>query len=171
MNSISRATVALALGISALSLAACSKDEPAAEPESQPAPIETTPVAKEETPEDFVRRWFEVSKGMQNTGMTEDYLALASMNCEPCQAVAGDVSALYEAGGWIEFEGHRVSDVDRYKGGQHRYLVKLDSGSTRYTTAKDAPVERLPGGSGRVIVTLEPTGRTWLVADLHDVAN
>jgi len=170
MQRIRRTAAALALSSVVLLLAACSEDEPGSKAAEEPTAVETTPVAEQETPEEFIRRWFKASKQMQNTGETSEYLELAE-NCSPCKQIADDIEAIYAAGGEVRFQGDQIKSVGRYGKAQDRYLVKAQVLPTAYETASGAPTETFPGGAEQFVVTLRTQGSSWQVVDLHALAS
>ena len=167
---IRRSAVALALSAVVLGgMAACGQDDPEPKVENRPTGTETSPAAVEETPEEFIRRWFEVSKKMQNTGDTSEYLEL-SEKCGPCREIAEDVSSFYEAGGWIKFQGNELGEISLYEQTEGRYLVPVQVRPTKFQTDGAAAPQNLPGGALKYIVSLEPEGQGWQVVGFHEMA-
>ena len=85
-----------------LALFGCSDDSSSSADPPSPTPTSTStsPTPDAETPEEFVRRWVEVSNEMQNTGKTGEYRSL-SRGCRPCTAVADQVEGYFGAGGYV----------------------------------------------------------------------
>jgi len=170
MQRIRRTAVAVALSSVVLSLAACSEDEPGPKAAEEPTAVETTPAAEQETPEEFIRRWFKASEDMQNTGDTAEYLAMAP-ECPSCKKLANRVTEYYADGGWIKFKGSTLGTIENYENTENRFLVPVDSGSTEYRTSKTAQTESFQGGKVEFIVTLEPVGDDWQVLEMHQLAS
>lgn len=146
-----RRALALTLTVPLL-LAGCS-DDPAPEPKmpdptpssSAPSPTESE-TAEAESPEEFVRRWVEVSNEMQRTGDVDAYLKISG-ECRPCKQVARQVASAFEAGGYVKTKGWTVRSItDRSGGGKPIYDVRVDSAPTELKASKSGKPSRLPGG-------------------------
>ena len=170
VHRIRRSAVALVLSSVVLTLAACGEDEPEPTVENRPSEAETTPAAvKDESPEEFIRRWFEVSKEMQNTGDTDEYRAM-SAQCSYCQDTATLIEGYYAAGGHVAFEGDRIKSIRPYGKSEGQFVVKTQTLPTEYATAKGAEVQRFEGGMDRYLVTLEKMSEGWKVLDMTSLA-
>ncbi len=96
-----------------LSLSACSDDSsssadpPTTAPTSASSDPTSTPTDEGETPEEFVRRWVEVDRQMQNSGDTDEYRQITK-GCTACKGVADQVEAIYEAGGYVKTDGWQI---------------------------------------------------------------
>jgi hypothetical protein len=106
----------------ALSLGACSEDDPEPKfspPESSsPAPTETTseppaPAPEKLSPEETVRAWVEARNITVEDGNTDDVYALSTGNCKTCRDSVEPVARVYRHGGHYETEGWRVEDAER----------------------------------------------------------
>lgn len=76
------AALLLSLGLALAGLTACAEEEP--EPKFADEPTAAaTPVEKKETAKEFIRRWAQVEREMQNTGDTTEYRAIAGA-CTSC---------------------------------------------------------------------------------------
>lgn len=146
---------ALALTVIApLLLAGCSDGDPDADPtpkmpdptSSSPSPTESeTPEA--ESAEDFVRRWVDVDRAMQNSGATDEYLSISG-KCKTCVTVADRIEGIYEAGGSVQTDGLKILGfTDQSPDGGKRILdVKVRSTPTVIKESASADEQRLPGG-------------------------
>ncbi len=98
-----RRTLTALLG-AALLLAGCSDDpEPRVTPTASPSPSESETSAEPtpQSPEEFIREWFELDTEMQNTGRDETF-PWRCPDCEPCDELADQSGALLRAaGGYI----------------------------------------------------------------------
>ncbi len=102
-----RRTVAALLG-AALLLAGCSDDpEPRFQPTDSPSPTESESSAEPEaqTPEEFIREWFELNTEMQNTGETEAFLETSARLQSLQQTWLDEWSEFYADGGFIRIDG------------------------------------------------------------------
>ncbi|WP_110241001.1 hypothetical protein [Nocardioides gilvus] len=155
-----RTSFALLLG-SAMLLTGCGGDEP--EPKLAPEPSATpSVVAKEETAEEFIRRWAELEREMQNTGETEEYRAITK-GCESCGRLADRVEKIYAGGGFVNTKGGTVDRVEALDATQH--LVWMNNAPTTYRDSKDAPEKGYPGNDAKYVVTVKVT------ADGHILTN
>ncbi len=164
-------------------LAACSQDSSSTSDPGLPTPTAATSSAASpsptsrpsevgETPEEFVRRWVDVDREMENTGETAEYRQL-SRGCRPCQELADQIDAIYSKGGFVKTAGWtvlrlRVSHGDRANAVVVRALI--DAAPTEYVERQGGPVLHLPGGQQTQLVTLSPVGATWRVTDVEQVA-
>ena len=82
-----------------LSLSACSDDSSSSCDPPSPTPSSSeptsTPTEEGETPEEFVRRWVEVDRQMQNSGDVAEYREM-SAKCSACMDVADQVEGIYQ---------------------------------------------------------------------------
>jgi hypothetical protein len=149
---------------SLLALAGCSDDSSSAGPdptpsassaEPSPSPTETDDA---ETPEEFVRRWVDVDRKMQNSGDTDEYRRLSS-KCRPCLEVAKQVEGYYSAGGYVKTDGW-TSKTSRSSGATS-VTIEVTSSPTEYVESAGGKVQRLEGGEGSYILSLQPTDESW----------
>ena len=163
-----RRTVA-ALAVAALLLAGCSDDpEPRFDPPSEspsPTESETTAEPEAQTPEEFIREWFELNTEMQNSGETDAFLE-ASPNCKPCRDLADQVEQFYNAGGFIRVGGQDVTTVDALAGSE--YSVTVDAAPTEYKESASAKVAMLPGGPNEYRMFLRRNGGSWVMTQYLD---
>lgn len=154
--SVRRTTAAvLAAG---LLLAGCSDDpEPRFEPTESPSPAESSSSAAPESqsPEDFIREWFELNTEMQNTGETDAFLA-ASKDCATCSDLADRVDRIYTAGGAIRIRWQRVVRVSLGSRSKtiKQYEVVTETSPTVYRESAGAKTERYEGGQASYVMTV-----------------
>lgn len=149
---------AAALLAAALLLAGCSDDpEPRFQPTETPSPTESSSTAEPEaqSPEEFVREWFELSFQMQNSGETEAFRA-ASKDCATCNDIADRVDDIYGAGGMIRLASQEILKMEL--GARSRtikqYEVHVLTSPTLYREAEGTKPERYEGGRTSYTVTV-----------------
>jgi len=159
-----------------LALPSCSDDSSSSAEPPSPTPSSTSsepsPTQEAETPEEFVRRWVEVSNEMQNTGETEAYRSI-SRGCRPCMAVADQVEGYFEAGGYVKTGGWSITSVKLSKPGAKGRVtatVEVESAPTEYKESADADAQTLEGGSVIELMTIEPLGESWVLSNLEQQA-
>ncbi|WP_203336214.1 hypothetical protein [Nocardioides limicola] len=168
------AVVAAVVVAMAGALSACTGDDPGPAPEPtvaptpapDPEPEPTAEPVEREDPEDFIRRWREVSTEMQNTGITTSFRLLWD-DCDSCEGLASSVEEFYEQGGYIKTDGVSLSDFE-YVGRvgrvrEYRYLVEATP--TEYKKSRDAEIEHLEGGQFTGFVRIRPANDTWKILD------
>src|SRR3954463_3747301 len=95
----------LLLAVLVAVLAGCGGgDDSVADPPISSAPTSSPTTQERETPEQFIRRWANAEKAMENTGDTAEYLAL-SHGCKACRQLADKVHDYYAAGGFVHWGG------------------------------------------------------------------
>lgn len=167
--SVRRATAAvLAAG---LLLAGCSDDpEPRFDPTESPSPTESSTSAAPEaqSPEDFIREWFELNTEMQNTGETEAFRA-ASKPCARCEDMAEQVETIYRDGGSISIDGQEVLrvKVGARSVDQKQFQVTVDASPTRLVEASGQEAQVLPGGRSTYEVTVVRKGDSWAMSFIN----
>lgn len=150
-----RTSFALLLG-SAMLLTGCASEEPEpkfAEPSASPSVVK-----KEETAEEFIRRWAKVEQEMQNTGETEEYRAI-TRGCPSCNSLADKMEEIYRDGGWVKSGEIEVRRVREESPGQ--YLVRLHVSPTTHRLTESGPDGGFPGGKDLVQLNLERTPSGW----------
>ncbi len=156
---------ALAAG---LLLAGCSDDpEPRFEPTRSPSPTESSPTATPEaqSPEAFIREWFELNTEMQNTGETEAFLAL-SRGCATCEQLAARIEGMYAHGGYVAIDFQKVQSIERRAGKE--FSVMVQAAPTTYREDANADVARLKGGPNEFIMHVAQDGDDWRMLDYVD---
>jgi hypothetical protein len=159
---------AAALLTAGLLLAGCSDDpEPRFEPTETPSPTETSSAAEPEaqSPEEFIREWFELNTEMQNTGETEAFLAV-SRGCKTCEQLASRVEGIYGSGGEVAIAFQRVRSVDAR--GRDEFSVDVEAAPTTVRETSDSTVKRLKGGPNEFIMRITPDGNAWRMVDYMD---
>lgn len=162
-----RRTVVALVGAGLL-VSGCSDDpEPRFRPTDPPSPTEATTTAEPEaqSPEEFIREWFEVGTEMQNTGETDAFRAMTP-GCEPCENLAERVTQYYANGGFIQIESQEVSQVRPLS--RREFSVMVNAATTTYKESVDSKRVTLPGGRNEFRVFLRQSGRGWLVTDFLD---
>jgi hypothetical protein len=162
-----RRTTAAVLAAGLL-LAGCSDDpEPRFEPTESPSPTETSSSAAPEaqSPEEFIREWFELNTEMQNTGETEAFLAL-SRGCKTCKELASRIEGIYAAGGNVAIAYQKVQSVDA-RGGEE-FSVMVNAAPTVFSETADSPEDRLKGGPNEFIMRITRDGKAWRMIDYLD---
>lgn len=159
-----RTPLALLLG-SALLLTGCgAEDEPEPKFEAESTPTPT--VAKEETAEDFIRRWNDEQARMQE-GDTAEYRRIAGQ-CKPCMKTADRIDKIYADGGFVKTDGRKVRSIevsDRSQNVANAYLVEVDSAPTVYKESSEAPEEELKGGASLYELRLAKKDGEWRLVD------
>ena len=129
--------VALAGGL--LGLAGCTSDaaptpeplpsrsaspspSPSATPPSLPAEAEGTSPAAAKA---FARHYFDLINYAARTGDTADLRAASAHECVSCDAIAGNIEEIYEAGGHIQGQGWELRLVRELKTAQGRSTLSL----------------------------------------------
>lgn len=157
-----RHALTLWLAGTALALSACGGDDPepefTAEPSSSPSPTASaTPVAEQETPEEFIRRWNEIDRRMQNTGDTSDYLA-NTKGCDVCEDIAARAESLHNSGGFLRWEGRKITRIEHM--GHLVYDVWFEAAPTQFREGRRGEITHLDGGpaKNRYILSRSPSG-------------
>ena len=166
-----RTTALAALAAAVLALAACSADP---QPKFEPTPSSTTtttsssssPTQQPQSAEDFIREWFDLSRTMQNTGSTEDFLAL-SPRCSTCRKFADRVETIYSHGGFVKVGGLAVTSIRSISDGT--YVVTIDAGKTIYKSSARGHERHLDGGINRFRMELRDTTQGWRMHDYQDM--
>lgn len=159
-----RRTAAAVLAAGLL-LVGCSDDpEPRFEPTESPSPTESSSSAAPEaqSPEDFIREWFELNTEMQNTGETKAFLAM-SKPCGRCKDMATQVETIYRDGGSIKIDSQEVLSV---KAGARstnlkQFEVTVVASPTQLVEASGQKTQVLPGGRSTYEVTVLRKGDSW----------
>ena len=163
-----RRTVAALVGAAFL-LAGCSGDpEPRFTPTASPSESETTAEPQAQTPEEFIEEWVALQRDMQNTGDTEEFLAV-SQGCESCEDAARLIDQFYAAGGFVETDGRTVLGI-RTVQRNRVYEVRVRSAPTRYKETASSPLKSFPGGFTTYRVTLQQRGDQWILTDELEVS-
>lgn len=178
MKRIGRFDAAAAAVLVAASLVGCSDDDPdprvspspTASSPADPSPTSASATPEAETPEAFIERWAELETEMQNTGETAAYRAVTS-RCQACVDLADLVEKYYEAGGYIRTEGHTVLSIDaRAPASAHVFLVRMRSAPSQYKESRDAPIQRLEGGTSDYELTLSRESSGWSLLFISEMA-
>lgn len=144
---VSATLVAITMGLALL--AGCAEDDPEPKFEAEPTTAPSTPAdanIQKETVKEFLTRWAKVESEMQNTGKTEEYLAL-SPGCQPCEAFASSLEDMYAKGGYIRTEALSIDKVTRVKGSKQQYRVWTTQPPSVFRDSAADPEESNDGGS------------------------
>jgi hypothetical protein len=171
-----RRLLALALAGPVL-LAGCSDDAAPTPKMPEPSTSSSTPTPTEseapeaESPEEFVRRWVEVDREMQNTGETGAYEEISS-KCKTCMSVAARVASIYEAGGFVKTDGLTIQRiVDQSAADGRKTLdVTVRSSPTVYKESAGGDEQRLPGGTVTYRMRLNAAA-PWRLIQLTQLAS
>jgi hypothetical protein len=170
---VKRFLVALAC-CGALFLSACSRDSSssadpgtpsptASSSSAEPSPTETGPT---ESPEEFIRRWLDLSTEMQNTGETAAFEATCPRSGS-CRRLIRAVRSYYDAGGYIK-TGKRQIIRAKVVGGSHVKLqlnVTIRSTPTEYKTSANSPVQKLTGGVSHNQFQMRWAQSQWVIQE------
>jgi hypothetical protein len=135
--------------------------------ESAETPKSKAPDA--ESAEQFVRRWVEVDRHMQNTGEMDRYLSISS-GCRPCTQVAERVAQMYANGGWVRTKGWTILDLKDVSTevGRVAFDLRVRSAPTRFRETRSGEVQRYPGGV--VVMRLRLTNKEpWRLVRLTQI--
>jgi len=121
-----------------------------------------TEAADDETPEEFVRRWVEVDREMQNTGDTQEFRSI-SRNCVPCKGLADQVDRIYAAGGYVRTDGFTIRRlvVGPTQGYQIEVRIWVDSAPTELVEVDGGEIQHLEGGKRIYIITVRKLKKHW----------
>jgi len=179
MRAIGGRAAAIVAAFVLASTAACTDEDPTPPPPTtssstptSPTPTSSSPAPQPESAEDFIRRWVEEHRKMQNTGETSEFLGL-SRNCAACRELATTVANFYSAGGYVKTDGWRILSIKR-EGSQGRhevFRVRVRSAPTEYQESANGDIRRLAGGITDQRIDLARLGDTWSVSDLSQYAS
>ena len=126
----------------------------------------TTQPPAHETPEHFIRRFYEAEREMENSGRTAAYSSLIS-NCRPCDGLINQVRSFYSAGGFIKWGGLTIDSIKVFSYNTQQgpsFSVEFTARPTHYRTSSTASLKTLPGGQSTDVLTLHKTSDSWEVA-------
>jgi hypothetical protein len=171
---VTRLLVALscALLLPACSTSSSTTGSPPPVPATSSSEPSTTPTPERETPEEFVRRWVEVDREMQNTGDTAEYRRM-TRRCPPCDGVADQVEGIYAAGGYLKTDGLKIRTLRTGSPDANNEVeVRLEARSTptEYVEKAGGPLKAFPGGLVTYLVTLQPSQASWTITMLERLA-
>jgi hypothetical protein len=159
-----------------LSLSGCSDDSSSSADPPSPTPTASTsdasPTPEPETPEEFVRRWVEVDREMQNSGDTQGFRSI-SKGCTPCKGLADQVEQIYDAGGYVKTDGLEILRLEagsKDDNDQVSVHMWVNSTRTELRESADADVQQLPGGRLQYVITIRETAAGWNTVLLEGVA-
>lgn len=171
-----RRALALTIAVSVL-LAGCS-DDPEPTPNipdpTSSSPTPTEPASEEpeaESPEEFVRRWVEVDRDMQNSGDISEYERISG-ECETCMSVARRIEKIFANGGFVKTKGLAILSVKDQAGtgGRRVVDVRVRSAPTVYKESADGREQRFPGGTITYRMRLN-AGPPWQLVRLTQLAS
>ncbi len=159
-----------------LALSSCSDDSSSSADPPSPTPTSTSsepsPTQAVETPEEFVRRWVEVDREMQNSGDTAEYRRLTE-GCTACEGVADQVDDIYAAGGYVKTDGlliKRIRAGQPDSNGEVEVRLAVTSTPTEYVEEAGGPKQSLPGGRVTYLVTLHTNEDSYVITLLERLA-
>lgn len=162
MNTPRSASLLASLTLGAVLLTGCTEEAP--QPKFAEQPNATpTPVEKEESAEEFIRRWNRADAAMQNSGSTADYRAITK-KCAPCTALADQVDEFYTAGGYVATEGREIENIKRLDSSS--FLVWIKAGPTTYRESTAGPEGSYPGGEDLLRVTVTRRSGEFQLTDV-----
>ena len=157
-----------------LLLAACGGgDTSVADPPVSPSPPSSSAsTPQHESPEAFIHRWADAEKRMENTGETQEYLAL-SPGCVACRQLARTVSTYYAAGGYVHWGGWRILwiKVNSRKGAFTTYAVRNKSLPTTYKKSAQARIHNFFGGVTTELLQLHQADGLWYLTSKAELAS
>lgn len=165
-----RRSLAAAALVPLLLLAACGEDEPQPklpEPSATPTPTASeSSTAVQESPEDFIRRFFAADERLQKSGKTGSFLAMTD-GCSSCEELAALVHSYYQSGGFVRWDGWTIKAIKELNSTpQHAsFRVEAISGPTEYRESAKGPLKRFPGEEGAYLLELRSAGSSWSVTD------
>jgi hypothetical protein len=148
-----------------LLVTACGGDDSIADPPISSAPTSSPTRSPEpETPEQFIQRFAEVERAMENTGEISDYQKLTE-SCSPCADLARQIQHFYRAGGYVHWAGWSIKGIRPYDSASRRnsYAVHVVSAPTTYRESSRAPIKHLDGGPATEIVSIKRLDDSWVV--------
>ncbi len=153
-------------------LSACTGDDPGPEPEPtvaptpapEPEPEPTAEPVEREDPEDFIRRWVEVSAAMQNSGDTTDYRSMTP-DCEPCQGFADTIERFYAAGGHVKTNPWQIRDLELHGrvGPVREYRFVAETSQSEYKESADEEPRTSEENVYDAYVEIVRAGDSWHV--------
>lgn len=141
--------------------------DPTTEPTTPPA---SDPPEKESA-KDFLRRWQAAGDRMQVTGNASEYRTL-NYACVACRMFISAVREIYEEGGYIEFSGSELTELELVAESDKaaKYDTRIRSSATVIHDENGKVTRRAPPESILVRITLIPKGRSWLVTSYSRLA-
>lgn len=138
-------------------------------PRSAEPSVGPTKGTKQETAEQFIRRWNDEQREMQK-GDTTKYRKIAG-ECESCMRTADSIDEFYAAGGYVKTEGRSIvwwRKLGKTAGGTI-YQLRVSSAPTEYTTRKGAPVQTFDGGQVTYELLLNRRDGRWALSDIWQI--
>lgn len=180
-----RTLAAAVIAALALSLTACSEDDP--EPKiapsestspSTPATSPTDPPAKEPWEKNtragavaFVKHWFTVFSDAMDDGDVAELRAISAANCVTCVNFADRLEAIYANGGFYKSEGWRVlrtspGSTEGLDPGEQLILSDVNVAAERSKEDADADVIVNPTTKASYTARIKWDGGTWVMNSL-----
>jgi hypothetical protein len=153
---------------------ASSSPTPSPSPTESPPPLpDAAKGTSEASAKAFVRHYFASLNYAMNSGDTEYFRTLGTKNCESCDAIAGNIETVYNAGGYISSEGWAVQSVATLPGQPPNRPI-LDLGMLlkreRVKERADAKAATFRGGRQPMTAHLVRRGSSWMVERLDRAA-
>lgn len=160
-----------------LALAACSEDEPSAEPDepsrtsSSPDPNQSDaapplpPEASKRTAagaETFAKHWISVFNHASATGDTTSLAALSGAGCETCSNYVALIKKIYGPGGRIESDGWEVTEArGSTSPGGTSVAMRVTQSPERVIYVKPKRTKEFDGGQAKLVARLGWSDEGW----------
>ena len=159
-----------------LALCSCSDDSSSSADPPSPTPTsassEPSPTQEVETPEEFLQRWVDADRTMENSGKTAEYRAM-SKRCVACDGLASQIEDIYAKGGYVKTAGWTILSTkvsEPSAKGRVSVTMKIEAAPTEYVEAEGQSVKHLQGGTQRHLVTLSQADGSWNVDEIEQLA-
>lgn len=175
-----RHSIAVAVCLPLLALAACSEDpEPIIPPpEETTAAADPTPTPEPKEPWEkqtdagavaFAKHWIDVFNEAQRTGDVEALRALSGDGCGSCDGFAEQLEDLYAGGGELESRGWRVVQAvsaDDLPKGDARVSLRVARMAQVIRYGDERPPERFPASRVTLSARMKWIDGGWRMNDL-----
>lgn len=121
----------------------------------------------------FARHWVRVLNRATTSGETDALRALAASGCTGCDRMATAIEELYAAGGKIQGDGWKVTDVLAEPGlpdERAELVIVIRRRPEAVYPSEDAEPELFGGGRERYLLHLRHRDDAWTVTDVGRVS-